>query len=63
MKRHLYKLCIIIYNFLPLKKQICLILRNSVFFVKNKLHVDLKFKGKFNVKIPHTDKKFLLNAW
>lgn len=63
MKRQLYKLGIIIYNFLPLKKQICLILRNSVFFVKNKLHVDLKFKGKFKVKIPNTDKKFLLNAW
>jgi len=46
-----------------LKKQICLILRNSVFFVKNKLHVDLKFKGKFKVKIPNTDKTFLLNAW
>lgn len=63
MKRHLYKLGIIIYNFLPLKKQICLMLRNFDFFVKNKLHVDLKFKGKFTVKISNTDKKFLLNAW
>ena len=61
MKQKLYKLGIIIYNFLPFKKQICLILRNSGFFVKNKLH--LKFKGKFKVKIPNTNKKFFLNAW
>jgi len=63
MKRNLYKLGIIIYNFLPLKKQICVIMRSSTFFVKKNLHLDLKFKGKFNVKIPNTDRKFLLNAW
>ena len=63
MKRFLYKIGISIYKLLPFKKQICQILRNSTFFVNHNLHIDLKFKGKFTVKIPKKDKKFILNAW
>ena len=63
MKRNLYKIGISIYKLLPFKKQICLILRNSTFFVNHNLYIDLKFTGKFTVKIPKEDRTFVLNAW
>tara|TARA_Y100000589_G_scaffold311272_1_gene330482 strand:- start:618 stop:1433 length:816 start_codon:yes stop_codon:yes gene_type:complete len=40
-----------------------LVLRNINFFSKNKLHVDLKFKGESTVKIPNTNYRFKLNCW
>ena len=39
------------------------VLEKLYFFSKNKLHVDLKFKGVSKVKIPNTNYSFKLNCW
>lgn len=59
----IYPIIIKLYKTSPFKKQICLFLRNFNFFSKNKLHVDLKFKGESIVKIPNTNVRFTLNCW